>query len=338
MPVTFKDLIAENKRTSVLLVVVFILFAVALAMVFALAILVLMDPDRAAAIQFQHGLAVGLVAGVVSFGISMLSYFSGDQLILGVQGAHELKHADDPQLFNVVEEMAIAAGLPMPKIYLIDDPSPNAFATGRDSQHASVAITTGLRTKLTREELQGVIAHEISHIRNYDIRLMLLLAVLIGTITMLSDFFWSVLRWGPSNNSSSSSDSGDKKGGSQILMIAVLVLAVLFSILAPILASMLQFAVSRQREYLADASGVELTRNPIGLASALKKLTADPTPMKTLNRGTAHLFIVNPIKKFNELGDSIFASHPPIESRIQRLLALIQPNVGQPFQADAPPT
>ena len=324
MPATFQDLIAQNKRTSILLVAVFIVFAIAMAMVFALAVLILMDPDRAAAIQVKRGLGVGLVAGLVSFGISMLSYFSGDQLILGVQGAREVKHADDPQLFNVVEEMSIAAGLPMPKVYLIDDPSPNAFATGRDPQHASVAITTGLRTKLDREELQGVIAHEMSHIRNYDIRLMLLLAVLIGTVTMLSDFFWSVLRYGPSKSSSSESDS-DKKGGSQLLMLVVLALAVLFSILAPLLASMLQFAVSRQREYLADASGVELTRNPIGLAHALEKLNADPTPMKTLNRGTAHLFIVNPIKKFAELGDTIFASHPPIESRLQRLYGLIQP-------------
>ncbi|MEI7685781.1 MAG: M48 family metallopeptidase [Planctomycetota bacterium] len=328
MPQTFQDLIAQNKRTSVMLVAVFVLFIAAMAITLALAVLVMMDPERAAAIQIKRGLAVGAVAAAISFGISLLSYFSGDQLILGVQGAHELKKADDPQLFNVVEEMAIAGGLPMPKIYLIDDPSPNAFATGRDPEHASVAITTGLRTKLNREELQGVMAHEMSHIRNYDIRLMLLLAVLIGTVTMLSDFFWSVLRFGPrggsSSNNSSSSD-GDKKGGAQLLMIVVLVLAVLFSILAPLLASMLQFAVSRQREYLADATGVELTRNPVGLAHALEKLNADPTPMHILNRGTAHLFIVNPIKKFANLGDTIFASHPPIETRIQRLYSLIQP-------------
>jgi heat shock protein HtpX len=326
MPATFQDLIAQNKRTSVLLVAIFVLFVVALAITFSLAILIMMDPDRAAAVQIKRGLGVGLIAGLVSLGISMLSYFSGDQLILGVQGAREIQHADDPQLFNVVEEMAIAAGAPMPKVYLISDPALNAFATGRDPKHASIAITTGLRKKLTREELQGVIAHEMSHIRNYDIRLMLLLAVLIGTVTMLSDFFWSVLRYGPSRNSSSSSSSSDsKKGGPQLLMIVVLVLAVLFAILAPVLASILQFAVSRQREYLADASGVELTRNPIGLAHALEKLTNDPTPLKNLNRGTAHLFIVNPVKKFAELGETIFASHPPIESRIQRLYSLIQP-------------
>lgn len=323
MPATFQDLIAQNKRTSMILVAVFVLFTVAMALTFSLAILVTMDPDRAVAIQVKRGLGIGLVVGLISFGISLLSYYSGDQLVLGVQGAHEIQHADDPQLFNVVEEMAIAAGLPMPKVYLIDDPALNAFATGRDPKHASVAITTGLRHKLTREELQGVIAHEMAHVRNYDIRLMLLLAVLIGTVTMLSDFFWSVLRYGPSNRSSSS--DSEKKGGPQLLLIVVFVLAILFSILAPLLASILQFAVSRQREYLADATGVELTRNPIGLAHALEKLNADPAPLKHLNRGTAHLFIVNPIKKFAELGDTIFASHPPIESRIQRLYGLIQP-------------
>src|SRR6185295_18505399 len=187
---------AQNKRTSVLLVAVFVLFVVALAITISLATLIMIDPDRAAGIQIKRGLGVGVVAGLVSLGIGLLSYYSDDQLILGVQGAREIQHADDPQLFNVVEEMAIAAGLPMPKVYIIDDPALNAFATGRDPKHASVAITSGLRHKLNREELQGVIAHEMSHIRNYDIRLMLLLAVLIGTVTMLSDFFWSVLRYG----------------------------------------------------------------------------------------------------------------------------------------------
>src|SRR6478736_1726888 len=168
MPQTFQDLIAQNKRTSVMLVLVFVLFVIALAMTFALAIMVMVAPERTVAIQLKRGLGVGAVAGLVSLGISLVSYYSGDQLILGVQGAREMKKSEDPQLYNVIEEMAIAAGLPMPKVYLIDDPSPNAFATGRDPEHAAVAITTGLRHKLTREELQGVMAHEMSHIRNYD--------------------------------------------------------------------------------------------------------------------------------------------------------------------------
>ncbi len=321
---TFRDLIAANKRNSVLLVAVFVAFTACAAMVFALATLMSFDPDAATHVQIRRGVGIGALAALVSFGVCFLSYFSGDQLVLGVHGAHEIKKADDPQLFNVVEEMALAAGLPMPKVYLINDPALNAFATGRDPQHASVAITTGLRQKLNREELQGVMAHEMAHVRNYDIRLMLLLAVLIGTLTMLSDFFWTVLRTMPRSSQRSSSRDNDRegKGGGSPLLLVVFVLAILFSILAPILASLLQFAVSRQREYLADATGVELTRNPIGLANALRKLSDDPTPLRNVNRGTAHLFIVNPVKKFSELGNTIFASHPPIESRIERLLSL----------------
>lgn len=323
MSKTFQEMIAENKRMSVALVAVFVLLVAALALILATAVLILAEPERSAAIQLRRGLIVGGIAALVSLGISALSYFSGDQLILGVHGAREIEKKDDPRLFNVVEEMAIAAGLPMPRVYLIDDPSPNAFATGRDPKHASVAITTGLRDKLTREELQGVMAHEMAHVRNYDIRLMLLLAVLIGTVTMLSDFFWSVLRFSPRGRSRQSSSDGKKGGGEQIVMLVVLVLAIAFAALAPLLAAMLQFAVSRQREYLADATAVELTRNPVGLARALEKLSADPTPLRNANRGSAHLFIVNPIKKFADLGATIFASHPPIQDRIRRLYSLV---------------
>src|SRR5262245_14709693 len=195
MPVvTFRDLIARNKRTSAILVLCFVLFVAVVAMVLALAILVLVDPDTVGAINWQRSLIVGGIAAVVAFLLALLGYYSGDQMILAVSGAKPIRHSDDPELFNVVEEMAISAGVPMPKVYVIRDSAPNAFATGRDPQHAIVAITTGLRTKLTRDELQGVIAHEMSHIRNYDIRLMLLLAVLVGTVVMLADFFWQMLR------------------------------------------------------------------------------------------------------------------------------------------------
>ena len=293
MPVTFRDQIAANKRNSVLLVVVFVLFTACVAITIALAVLLWMNPNAAPHINLGHGVGVGILAAITSFGISMASYYAGDQLILGVHGAREMAKADDAQLFNVVEEMAIAAGLPMPKIYLIDDPAPNAFATGRDPEHAVVAVTTGLRSKLNREELQGVVAHEIAHIRNFDIRLMLLMAALVGTIAMLSDFFWQALRWGGRSSSSSSSGGDGEKKTSLILFFLIIGLAILFAILAPILASLLQFAVSRQREFLADASGVEFTRNPVGLANALKKLSADPMSLASANRrrhyfGPAH--------------------------------------------------
>jgi heat shock protein HtpX len=321
---TFRDLIADNKRKSVLLVVLFCLFTAAVAMLLALAIIAYFDPDTIAHINWTEGLLAGGVAACIAFLLSLLSYYQGDQMILAISGARLIAHQDDPELFNVVEEMAIAAGIPVPKVYLIHDTAPNAFATGRDPQHAAVAITTGLREKLNRDELQGVIAHEVSHIRNYDIRLMLLLAVLVGTIVMLADFFWQILRFSDGKGSSRSSSSKDGgKGGGGIVVVILIIVAVLLAIIAPILAQIIQLAVSRQREYLADASGVELTRNPLGLANALRKIDADPHDLKTANRGTAHLYITNPIKKFEQRANSIFASHPPIKDRIARLEALV---------------
>jgi heat shock protein HtpX len=326
MPQTFRDLIAANKRNSMLLVVLFCLFTVVVAMVLGLGIIAYAAPDAVSGIDFREGPVIGGIAAGIAFLISLWSYYQGDKLILGVSGAREIKHADDPELFNVVEEMAIAAGIPMPKVYVIDDPAPNALATGRDPQHAALAITTGLRSKLTRDELQGVIAHEISHIRNYDIRLMLLLAVLIGTIVMLADFFWQILRFSGGSGSRRSKD-GDK-GGSGVVVLILFVVALLLAIIAPILAQIIQLAVSRQREYLADASGVELTRYPQGLANALRKIDADPDDLKHANRGTAHLYIANPIKKFEARAHTMFASHPPIEDRIARLEALVHGSAG----------
>jgi heat shock protein HtpX len=321
MAETFRDLIADNKRKSFLLVVVFVLFTLAVAGILALAIIFMMDPGLVDHMSWSTGILVGACAAAVSFLLMYLAYMSGDQFILGISGARPMEKSADPRLFNVVEEIAIAAGIPMPKVYLIHDSAPNAFATGRDPEHASVAITTGLREKLNREELQGVLAHEISHIRNYDIRLMMLLAVLIGTIVMLADFFWQI-QWysGGRSSSRSSSDKGDSKGW---IVLVIFVLALLLALVAPLLAQIIQLAVSRQREYLADASAVELTRNPLGLANALRKIDDDPEVLESANRGTAHLYIANPIKKFEARANSVFASHPPIKDRIRRLLALV---------------
>jgi heat shock protein HtpX len=320
MPATFRDLIADNKRKSFWLVVLFALFVVVVAGTLALAIILYFDPDLIGHIAWGPAILLGVfVAGLAFIGM-FLAYDSGDQLILSISGARPIEKADDPQLFNVVEEVAIAAGIPMPKVYLIHDSAPNAFATGRDPEHASVAITTGLREKLNRDELQGVLAHEVSHIRNYDIRLMMLLAVLIGTIVMLADLFWQIL-WFSGGRRSGGSSKDDSKGGGLIVLV-IFVLAILLAIVAPLLAQIIQLAVSRQREYLADASAVELTRNPLGLASALRKIDDDPDELKTANRGTAHLYIANPIKKFEGRAETVFASHPPIQDRIRRLEAL----------------
>ncbi len=325
MPTTFRDLIAENKQKTTLLVCGMILFTFIVAMTFAVAIYAMLSPAAAAEINWWRSLAIGLIAAAISFLLSLLSYYQGDQLVLAVSGATPIQHADDPELFNVVEEMAIAAGVPMPKVYLIRDPAPNAFATGRDPQHASVCVTSGLRAMMTRDELQGVLAHEMSHVRNYDIRLMMMMSVLIGTIAVLADVFWQMLRFGGGSRGSSSGGSGKGggKGGGAIILV-IFVVAIVLAILAPILAQIIQLAVSRQREYLADASAVELTRNPLGLASALRKIDDDPHDLRTANRGTAHLFIANPIKKFELRANSVFASHPPIQDRIRRLEALVR--------------
>ncbi len=322
MAESFRDLIAENKRKSFWLVAFFFLFTLVVCGVIGLAIVLTIDPSLADQISWTNGIVAGVIAGVVSFLIMYLSYVAGDSMILGISGAKPIEKADDPQLFNVVEEMAIAAGVPMPRVYLIHDSAPNAFATGRDPEHASVAITTGLRTKLNREELQGVIAHEMAHVRNYDIRLMMLLAILIGSIVMLADFFWRIMLYSRGGRRSNRRDDG--KGGGGLIVVIVIILAIVLAMVAPILAQLLQLAVSRQREYLADASAVEFTRNPLGLASALRKIDADPDVLETANRGTAHLFIANPIKKFEARANSMFASHPPIKDRIKRLESLVQ--------------
>jgi heat shock protein HtpX len=320
MQPTFRDLIAANKRNSVLLVLVFCLFVTAVMLVFALAAFAVLDPERVEHLDWGEAAAAGGVAAGLSLLIALAGYYGGSGMVLGISGARPLEHRDDPELFNVVEEMAIAAGIPTPRVYLIDSDAPNAFATGRDPRHAVVAITRGLRTKLTRDELQGVIAHEVAHVGNFDIRLMMLMAVLVGTVVMLSDLVWQVIRFAPAGRRGSRDDG---KGGNP-LVVVLIVLAVVLAILAPILATIIQFAVSRQREYLADATAVQLTRYPQGLANALRKIAADPAVLETANRGTAHLYIANPIKKFEARAASPFASHPPIQERVRRLEALVK--------------
>jgi heat shock protein HtpX len=216
---------------------------------------------------------------------------------------------------NVVRELAIAANVPMPKVYLIDDTAPNAFATGRDPAHASVAITTGLLEKLDREELQGVIGHELSHVRNYDIRFGLIVAVMVGVIAILADFFLRFTFWGGGRRSS----NREGGGGAQLV---IFLLAISLAILAPIISRFIQLAVNRQREYLADASAVELTRNPYGLERALGKISGDQEVLEVANRGTQHLYFTNPIKKFEKRSSGLMSTHPAIIDRINRLREL----------------
>ena len=263
---------------------------------------------------------IGTTVGALALGtvLSLGSYFAGDKLVLAASGAKPVSEADAPQLLNVVRELTIAANVPMPKVYLIDDTAPNAFATGRDPQHASVAITTGLLQKLDREELQGVIGHELSHVRNLDIRFALLVGVLVGSIALLADFFLRFTFWGGGRRSS----SRDRDGGGGGLQALMFVIGIVLAIIAPIIARLVQMAVSRQREYLADASSVELTRNPYGLERALAKISSDKEVLEVANRATQHLYFTNPIKKFEARSSNLFSTHPAIVDRINRLRQL----------------
>ena len=265
--------------------------------------------------------AGGVTATLVAFGVGALmsigSFFAGDRLVLAASNAKRVDSSKTPQLMNVVQELALAANIPMPAVYLIDDTAPNAFATGRDPKHASIAITTGLLQKLDREELQGVIGHELSHVRNLDIRFSLLVGVLVGSVALLSHFFLRFTMFGGGRRSGGDRDRGG--GGLQVLMFA---LAIVLSILAPIAARMVQLAVSRQREYLADASSVELTRNPAGLERALAKIATDKEVLEVANPATQHLYFTNPIKKFEERSSSMFSTHPAIVDRVNRLRSL----------------
>lgn len=321
MQPTFRDLIRDNKRKSLFLVVGFCGFTIIVALVLGLGLLAFVNPDALEQIDLAEVVTIGAIGALVAIFLSLLAYYRGDRMVLDVSGARPIAHAEDPELYNVVEEMAIAAGVAMPRVYVIDDDALNAFATGRDPEHAAVCVTTGLRRALTRDELQGVIAHEMSHVRNYDIRLMLLTAALVGTIAILSNLFWQMARTGPAPPRGRRDE--DREKGTNALVAVLIVASLLLAALAPLLARLIQMAVSRQREYLADASGVELTRYPQGLASALRKISSNPT-LESANSGTAHLFIANPIGKFQQWASTAFASHPPIDDRIARLEALLK--------------
>lgn len=245
---------------------------------------------------------------------TIIMYAQGSNLILKTTGAREVTKREYPHLFHIVEGLAIAAGIPTPKCYVIDDSALNAFATGTDPKNASITVTTGLLKKLNRQELEGVIGHEMSHIKNYDIRVMLITAVLVGITILLSDFIFRTFLWGGGNN--------ERKDGNQLVIILIVVAFVL-AILAPIIGEMIKLAVSRRREYLADANGALLTRNPEGLASALEKIKGDPDPLvDKANKATAHLFISTPFRKTKGFVTGLFATHPPIEERISKLRAM----------------
>lgn len=325
--VTFNDLIRANKRKSAMLMIGMSLLLVALGTVFG-GLLGAMGAD--AEFLLPSLLLGAAVATVIAIIASAWSYYGGSNAILRMSHAQAIEKKDDPQLFNIVEELSIAAGTPMPKVYIIHERALNAFATGRDPEHGVVAITTGLRQKLNRDELAAVMAHEISHIRHYDIRFNMLMATMVGLIVFASDAFLRMMFYGGMRRGGMGGGrggGGGGKGGNPILIV-LFVLALLLAIIAPILAMFIRFAISRQREYLADAGAVELTRYPQGMIGALEKLGARKKPMRSTNRATQHMFIVDPTKhavqgQGHNLS-SAFRTHPPLQERIARLRELLE--------------
>ncbi|HEY3376606.1 MAG TPA: zinc metalloprotease HtpX [Armatimonadota bacterium] len=300
----FEDQIAANTRGTYLLMAIFIV----------LLTLIVWAVGEQFARSYAYLLAV--VAAVVTFFTSYYSYYNSDKLVLSMSHARPATKTEFPHLINTLEGLTLAAGLPMvPKAYVIDDSAPNAFATGRDPQHAAVAVTTGLLDKLDRYELEGVLAHELSHVANRDILLSTIAAVLVGTIVLLSDWAMRSFWFGGGRRR----DSRDNEGGGNAIGIVIALLAI---ILAPIIAQLLRLAVSRRREYLADANAIKLTRYPEGLAGALEAIANDHEPLEVANKATAHLYIANPLQDTAGWVNSLFSTHPPMAQRIARLRAM----------------
>jgi heat shock protein HtpX len=301
-PVLIYDRIGRNRRDTFLLLFVFV------------------------ALLAGVSIAVGIVLGlpypfapllIIPFLIiALIMYYRSPQVALAISQAHEVTKDEEPELYRTVENLCIGAGLPMPKVYVIEDGSPNAFATGRDPDHAAIAVTRGLLQKLDKLELEGVIAHELSHIGNYDIRMMTIVVVLVGLTALTADFALRLTLFGAGRRSSNRGRGG---GAGVVIIYAIALVAI---ILTPIAAQLIRFAISRQREFLADASAALLTRYPDGLARALEKISADPDQLEVANKATAHLYINNPLREHKSFLNNLFSTHPPIEERIQLLRAM----------------
>jgi heat shock protein HtpX len=301
-PVLIYDRIAANRRKTLILLVGFFLVVA----------------GACTAVGILANLPVGAAPFIVLFVLvfAAFSYFGSDSVALSVGNAHEVDEAAEPELHHAVENLCIGAGLPMPRVYVIEDGAMNAFATGRDPQHASVAATRGLLEKLDKQELEGVLGHELSHIGNRDTLVMTTVVVLVGVIALLSDLALRLTWFGAGSRRS----YGDKNGGA--IAALVIVVAIVGAILAPIASRLIAMAVSRQREYLADASGALLTRYPEGLARALEKIKADTDPLDSATKATEHLYFVNPLTDHGSLLNNLFSTHPPIDERIRLLRAM----------------
>lgn len=288
--------IRENKQKTIVLVAFFTLLVIGIGW--------------AIGYIFQSDPVMGIIISVVVLAIYLpITYFSATSQVLNMSGATEVSRKQYPQLVDIVEELSIVSRLPIPKVYVINDPVPNAFATGIKPEKGAVAFTTGLLEKLNREELEGVVAHELAHIRNYDIRLMTICIALVGVIAIIGNFGTRMFLFG----------GGRRGGGNRKSNPILMIVAIVFVILAPLAAQFVRLAVSRNREYLADASAVEFTRNPVGLVNALKKISGNDEDMKNAKPATASMYISNPFGKKKKSKGSLLATHPPMESRIERL-------------------
>lgn len=286
--------ISSNKTKTWVIMILFVVFITTLGYIFGKI--------------YEAGLIFAFVAFCISLVASIISFFSSSNAVLSLSNARQISEHDNPELFHLVENLCIADGMSLPKIYVMEDNAPNAFATGRDPKHGIICFTSGILTQLTRSELEGVTAHELSHIKNYDIRLMCVVAVLVGGVALLADFSLRGMFFG-----------GGRKGNPVFLLIGIVLAA-----LSPIIATLIQLSLSRKREFLADASGVLLTRYPEGLASALEKIASYDKPVSSATNATAHLFIENPfkLKSSKHLFSSLFNTHPPIEERIRILRSM----------------
>ncbi|MDP2586002.1 MAG: M48 family metallopeptidase [Candidatus Levybacteria bacterium] len=289
--------ISANKQKTWLIIILFILFVTTAIFIYGKA--------------SGYGLSYAGIGLIISGIMGFSSYYYSDKMILGMSRAKQIQKNDNPQLFRIVENLCIGAGIQMPKIYIIEDSAINAFATGRDPKHSVVCVTTGILDRLSKIELEGVIAHELSHVRNYDIRLMAIVVILVGLVALLADFFMRSLWYG----------GGRKRNNTQGIFLLI---GIIMAILSPLIATLIQLAVSRKREFLADASGALLTRYPEGLASALEKIAKDKEPLEAANNATAHLYIANPFKGKIEGSwfANLFNTHPPIEERIKILRSM----------------
>lgn len=286
--------ISANKRRTVFLIIIFIAIIIGIGFLY----------------DYLYGYGSGglVLALIISLGMALVGYYSGDKMALWVSGAKPITKTDNPYLYRLVENLCITSGLPLPKLHIIEDPGLNAFATGRDPKHSSVAVTRGALEKLANEELEGVLAHELSHVKNYDIRVMTIVVILVGIIALLADWMFRIHVFGGRGR--------DRDRGVHPIFLVV---SLALMILAPLVAQLIKLAVSRQREYLADASGALLTRYPEGLARALEKISAQNQPLARATEATAHLYIANPFGSSRKWLTSLFSTHPPVEERVKRL-------------------